>query len=66
MPKSSERIHIDNLGWLLGSLVLACRLVCGGVGTKPVEQRRLSSRIQITILKDSNLIMSMIRRPRPL
>src|SRR5258706_9221097 len=49
---------LDNLGWLLGSLVLALVVWYAAVSAQnPVEQRRLSSRIPINILKDSNLII---------
>jgi len=59
-------------GFILDNLELAARLiwcwplclVCGGVGTNPVEQRGCLAGYRHH-LKDSNLIMSMIRRHGP-
>jgi YbbR domain-containing protein len=52
------RFILDNLVWLLASLALALAVWYAAVSAQnPVEQRRLSSRVSVQILKDDGMLV---------
>ncbi len=52
------RFLLDNLVWMLASLVLALAVWYAAVSAQnPVEQRRLSPRVSIQILKDDGILV---------